>query len=147
MLNIYTVANYILSRTGKITTIKLQKLCYYSQAWSLVWDSKPLFHEDFRAWANGPVCKELYKYHKNKFEVDVDDFNDQNKLLTLNKSQKETINSVLKSYGKKDGYYLMQLSHTERPWKETRGNKEIGESCDKIITKDLMQEYYGGLCG
>lgn len=28
---------------------------YYAQAWSLVWDEKPLFPERIEAWVNGPV--------------------------------------------------------------------------------------------
>ena len=31
--------------------MKLQKLVYYSQAWSLIWDEKPLFEEEIEAWA------------------------------------------------------------------------------------------------
>ena len=38
-----------------ITTMKLQKLCFYSQAYSLVKYNQQLFPEDFRAWKNSPV--------------------------------------------------------------------------------------------
>lgn len=48
MANIISVAKYILEQRGAMTTMKLQKLCYYSQAWSLAWDDKPLFDEDFK---------------------------------------------------------------------------------------------------
>ena len=47
MANVFDVAKYILQRTGKISTWKLQKLCYYSQAWTLAWTGKPLFEEEF----------------------------------------------------------------------------------------------------
>ena len=49
--------------------MKLQKLVYYCQAWSLAWDDKPLFDEDFEAWANHPVCPELFKHHKGKVYI------------------------------------------------------------------------------
>ena len=42
MANVDDVAAYILNRQGPMTAMKLQKLCYYSQAWHLVWDSEPL---------------------------------------------------------------------------------------------------------
>lgn len=45
MANVSDVAAYILQKHGRMTTMKLQKLVYYSQAWSLVWDEKPLFQE------------------------------------------------------------------------------------------------------
>ena len=43
MASVFDVAAYILEKQGEMTTLKLQKLVYYSQAWSLVWDEKPLF--------------------------------------------------------------------------------------------------------
>ncbi len=41
-----------------MSTWKLQKVCYYSQAW-----------------ANGPVCPELFHEHQGKFAVGTDDLN------------------------------------------------------------------------
>ena len=37
------VAAYILRKQGAMPAMKLQKLAYYSQAWSLVWDDESLF--------------------------------------------------------------------------------------------------------
>ena len=146
MTNIYSVSNYILKKFGKMSTIKLQKLCYYCQAWSLVWNEKPLFSEQFEAWANGPVCKELYKLTEGEFEIDSSVFDQNKKIKAISKTESKTIDAVLKKYGKKDGYYLMQLTHTERPWIEARGNTEPGAASNKIISKGVMQDYYCGLC-
>lgn len=60
MATVFDVAEYILQKLGEVTTMKLQKLVYYCQAWSLVWDEQPLFEDDFQAWANGPVCPALF---------------------------------------------------------------------------------------
>jgi uncharacterized phage-associated protein len=64
------VAAYILQRLGPMTTMKLQKLLYYCQAWSLVWDEEPLFYEAIEAWANGPVVREVFEEHRNMFNID-----------------------------------------------------------------------------
>ena len=48
MANVFDTAKYILEQKGDMSTMKLQKLCYYSQAWGLVWDDEPLFDEDLR---------------------------------------------------------------------------------------------------
>lgn len=69
MTNIFDVAKYILEKSGSMSTMKLQKLCYYSQAWSLVWDDKSLFPEDFEAWANCPVCPKLFAKTKKKVKT------------------------------------------------------------------------------
>lgn len=39
------VAAALLARTGSITTMKLQKLVFYSQAWHLAFTGGPLFPE------------------------------------------------------------------------------------------------------
>src|SRR5271170_6235706 len=58
--NAHDVAAYILQKCGPMTAMKLQKLVYYCQAWSLVWDESPLFNEPIEAWANGPVVPSLF---------------------------------------------------------------------------------------
>jgi|SRR6516225_8231636 hypothetical protein len=63
MATVFDVAAYILGKKGEMTAWKLQKLVYYSQAWSLVWDLRPLFAERIEAWPNGPVCPDLYRVH------------------------------------------------------------------------------------
>ena len=44
-VNVFDVAAHILQKYGSMTAMKLQKLVYYCQAWSLVWDEQPLFSE------------------------------------------------------------------------------------------------------
>lgn len=146
MVTIFDVARYILHKTGQITTMKLQKLCYYAQAWSLVWDDAPLFEEDFQAWANGPVCKELFDQHKGSFYVFenspcVASGNPQ----ALDDTQRETIDAVLDHYGDKDSQWLSDLTHMEGPWREARQGLPMGTPCSNIITKDSMAMYYGSL--
>jgi uncharacterized phage-associated protein len=49
MPNIFDIAKYILTAIGgEVSTMKLQKLCYYCQALSLACEGKPLFAEDFK---------------------------------------------------------------------------------------------------
>ena len=45
MSNVFDVAKYILQKQGPMTSMKLQKLVYYSQAWALVWDDERIFPE------------------------------------------------------------------------------------------------------
>lgn len=142
--SVFDVAKYILSKSGKMTTMKLQKLVYYSQAWSLVWDGIPLFDEDFQAWANGPVCPRLFDAHRGLFVVDESSFK-YGDPANLNMTQIETIDSVLDFYGDKDAHWLSMLTHKERPWRDARKDVQEGDPCTEIITKESMQEYYGGL--
>lgn len=75
---VFDVAQYILKCKGTMSAMKLQKLVYYSQVWSLVWDDKPLFNNKIEAWANGPVVKILYNAHKGQFQVSRKTFSSKN---------------------------------------------------------------------
>jgi len=144
MTNVKHVARYIIEQLGSVTTMKLHKLTYYAQAWSLAWDGVPLFEEDFQAWANGPVCVDLFIAHRGQFEVEYDFLTDYAN-YPFTTEQIETINVVLKDYGNKSPHYLSELTHMERPWKEARGNTPPGEISHNIIEKQSMQDYYSGL--
>jgi len=144
MAEVKHVARYLIERLGPMTTMKLQKLTYYCQAWSLAWDEEPLFEEEFQAWANGPVCPELFVAHRGKYKLD-DDFLEAYAGYEFNQDQLDTIEAVIEHYGEKSPNYLSELTHKERPWKETRGNIPLGDSCDEVISKELMQEYYSGI--
>lgn len=145
MANIFDVVKYILHKQGPMTTMKLQKLAYYSQAWSLAWDGKPLFKEDFQAWANGPVCPQLFASHRGYYELPLQYYDKAGNTNALTSDACETIDAVLKYYGNKDPQWLSELTHKERPWREMRHGIPAGERCDRVIPKGLMQEYYGGL--
>lgn len=113
MATVFDVAKYVLKQLGSITTMKLQKLVYYCQAWSLGWDGKPLF-------------------------ADLPDYK-------FSKDELETLKAVLDYYGDKDPQWLSELTHKEAPWKEARVGVPVGTSCSNIISKESMQQYYGGL--
>ena len=108
------------------------------------WDGQQLFDEDFQAWAHGPVCPELFYEHKGMFALN-EDFLNEYSTNCFTKDQIETMDSVISFYGDRSPNYLSELTHKERPWKETRGNLPLGEPSNKVIPKELMQEYYSGL--
>lgn len=138
----FDVACYILTQRGSMSAMKLQKLVYYSQAWSLVWDEKPLFSERIEAWANGPVVRDLYFQHQGKFEVELSMFCNNGKSDNLDDNAIETIDAVLDHYGEKSAHWLSVQTHNEAPWKEARGNLEDGERCENEISHASMAEYY-----
>lgn len=144
MPNIFNTARYILSKLGRMSTWKLQKLCFYSQAWSLAWVNKSLFDEDFQAWSNGPVCPELYKVHRGKFMVTLDDIPENlEEQPGLTEAQMEVIDRALELYGDWEPYELREQTHEEDPWILARGDTKNGYPSSAIISKDSMGEYYG----
>jgi len=131
------VADYILRKPrGKMTATKLQKLVYYCQAWSLVWDNKSLFQEKICAWFTGPVVPSLYDAHQGKFKVSSVSGGDHR---NLKKKQKETIDAVLEYYGDRKSQWLSDLTHMELPWREAYGREK------PEITRTSMRTYYSRL--
>lgn len=136
------VAAYIIDLVRSTTAMKLQKLVYYSQAWSLVWDEAPLFSERIEAWANGPVVPALYQRHRGKFEVTA--WPEGNPSM-LTETQKETVRKVVDFYGQHSPQWLSDLTHQERPWRDARSGLAPDDRSNKEITPAAMAEYYGGL--
>lgn len=143
MVAVQDVAKYILTKQGPMTAMKLQKLTYYSQAWHLVWEESPLFNSRIEAWANGPVCTDLYDAHRGKFQVASDDIHGD--VSNVGPYERRTIDPVLAFYGKESAMYLSDLTHRERPWSDTRGNLPPGARSTSEISLSAMEEYYGGL--
>lgn len=140
--NVFDVANYILSKTGSLTTMKLQKLVYYCQAWSLVWDEKALFNEKIEAWANGPVVPVLYDAHRGMYTVKSFKTGEASK---LNDEAKETIDKVIETLANKPAKWLIDLTHMEEPWINARQGLNHDERGNIEITWDAMASYYSGL--
>lgn len=141
MASVHDLAADILQKQGRMTAMKLQKLVYYCQAWSLVWDEAALFPERIEAWAGGPVVPALYYKHRGQFEVST--WEGDPTLLT--QTQRETVDSVLKFYGKKTGQWLSELTHKEEPWLNAREGLAALERGNREITLAAMHEYYGKL--
>lgn len=137
-IDINKAADYfIASDTPNLTAKKLQKLCFYSYVWALVWFNKDLFARGFEAWRDGPVNRELFQKfrgHKNiapkKAHVDVGD------------NDKFVFDAVLNAYGNMTGDELGQLTHKEGAWTAARGGIPDNESCKNLITDAQIIKYY-----
>jgi len=144
VVNVLDVAVYILKEKGKMTTMKLQKLVYYCQAWSLVWDETPLFEEKIYAWSNGPVVRELYDAHKGMFNITFSELSYAHP-ENIDSTQKETIDAVLEFYGNHSSQWLSDLTHMEDPWKNARKGIPENQRSEIEITHAAMAEYYESL--
>ena len=142
MPNVFDVAAYILKKNGPMTAMKLQKLVYYSQAWSLVWDDNPLFPEEIEAWANGPVVPALYDWHRGAYKVASCHKGDHE---SLTPEQMETVDGILAFYGDKTSQWLSDLTHSEDPWRDARKGLAPGQWGRRTISHAAMGEYYGSL--
>ncbi len=142
MASVHDVAAYILRSCGPLDAMKLQKLVYYCQAWSLVWDSRPLFRAKIEAWSLGPVVPRLYRHHRGQFLLRRWESGDARR---LSHAERETIDAVLAHYGGKSSQWLSDLTHREPPWRDARKGLSSTDRSTREITLDSMAEYYGSL--
>lgn len=136
------IARYILSLCelevgDSITNLKLQKLLYYCQGFSLAMYDKPLFKEKVLAWMYGPVVEEVYQEYKNFGAYSIQ-FEEPVNIDIYDKNTQEIINQVYEVYGQFSAWKLKNMTHEEKPWKETLINEEIKHSLMKDYFKTLL---------
>jgi uncharacterized phage-associated protein len=124
-VNVFDVAKYTLHTIGEeVSTMKLQKLCYYCQAWNLAKNGKPLFDENFERWDYGPVYRELFNQHKGKLYVSEDDIDGT---LCMSGAfpieAKERVCQILGMYGQYNGAQLSEITHRRFRGKKPKGTR------------------------
>lgn len=143
MASVNDVAAYILAKQSPMTAMKLQKLCYYAQAWHVTWSDDALFEAPIEAWANGPVVPELYRQHRGQFHISTWESGDSK---NLTEDEAESIDVVLDTYGAMTAYQLSELTHSEDPWINAREGLSPDERSNREILPSAMQEFYLAQC-
>ena len=119
-----------------MSNLKLQKLLYYVQGFSLAMYDKPIFDEDIYAWQYGPVVQEAYyrfkKYGSGHIEIKEEDY--EKYYIELSTEEKELICDVWDAYGQYSAFRLMEFTHEEYPWRATKIND--------VITHDKLKKYF-----
>lgn len=136
MPSVIDVAQYILEKCGPMTTMKLQKLVYYSQVWSVVWDDDVLFPEIIEAWDNGPVVRRLWESTRGSFRVSTVYGN----INSVDAKHHVALERVLNFYSPQDAQWLSDLTHLEAPWQEAY---QTGKNTP--ISLERISEYYSSL--
>ncbi|MCR5293702.1 MAG: DUF4065 domain-containing protein [Lachnospiraceae bacterium] len=141
MTSIFDVAKYILYAKEKITSWELQKLCYYSKAWSLALGEGAMFPEQFEAWKDGPASRSLFAERRGEFYVGKRDLykGDRDNAPA---NAEDIIKAVLTVYKDMNGDALRSQTYKEEPWIAARRGLPDGVSCNNEINENLMMSYY-----
>lgn len=128
-----------------LSHLRLQKLLYYAQGWSLALRKKSLFKSKIEAWAHGPVVPTVYPFFADykaslipggKFGLNQDSLTDD---------ERELIQSVWNAYKQYSAIKLREMTHAEPPWKEAHSGCEPGEKCQTEISIEAMKKYFSRL--
>lgn len=128
------IVEYILI-TEKMTNLRLQKILYFIQAFSLISTGRPLFKEDILAWQYGPVVKEVYDEYKQwkSMKIPMPIFYSD----TLDDEERNIIKKVLSGLEKYSTAELVNMTHSYDTWKKTYIMNE-----NNIISKGEIQKYH-----
>jgi len=142
-----TLANFLLvscRECGEVlTSLKLQKLMYYSQSWYLALNDVPLFAEDFQAWVHGPVVPSQWHRFRDYQWRPIDA--DLELPLIQVRGVSEFISEIIDVFGAETAVALELMTHREQPWIDARGNLPIDAHSSNIIPKAAMRDYYRAL--
>lgn len=144
------VANHILSlvdtETGdSITNLKLQKLVYYAQAWSLALRGRPLFDDEIKAWQHGPVVPELWHrfrdYSYNAIDTAKELAKPDGRSEELSEDERAHIVEVFNAYGSMSAKQLEFMTHQDDPWIEARRTARPDDN-SPLMSKDSITAFF-----
>jgi len=130
-----------------MTHLRLQKLVYYAQAWSLAIRDKPLFPDVFQAWPHGPVSPALWSKFKtygfNPIPVSAATTDEAG----IPADEKNFLAEVWRAYGDFTAKKLEDITHSEEPWIAARGNLPPAAKSDAEIKPAAMKRFYKSKLG
>ena len=138
------IANWFLAKIDRdagdaITLLKLQKMVYYAQAWTLALLDQMLFEEDFEPWTHGPSLPTLFQKFK---DYGCEALPPPDSIPALSENVRELLGEVLEVYGNLSAKYLEELVQNEYPWIDARNNLPPEIRSNNIISKETMADYY-----
>lgn len=137
--SVFDVAKYFLSKEA-MTPKKLQKLCYYAEAWRHTLYHCGLINDShFEAWVHGPVSPDLYQNYKEYKWMEIEQ---ETCPEVFDQKDLEFLESVWNTYGEFSANDLEAMTHAELPWKKARGNLGPYENGSVRISGIDMREYY-----
>ncbi len=132
------VAEAIIERCPGSTSMQLQKLLYYVQAWHLAITDQPLFEERCQAWRDGPVVPEVWRERQSY----ASRLPHGEHVVGLSGTAESIIDLVCGAYSGRSGDELSALTHDEQPWLEARGDLPTDAVSKKPISEKSMAEFY-----
>ena len=144
MLRADDIACYFLALQGPgesgepITNLKLQKLCYYAQGYSLAMLGKPLFFEDIEHWQQGPVVPTLWRKYRSHGSNPIPSPSEPLSISLYNFETKSLLDKVYQLNGHFSAWELRNKTHSEPPWLKTPDGCAITHQALRVYFKALV---------
>jgi len=148
------VANYVISLASAnvigdegevegVTNLKLQKVLYFIEAYSLAVTKKSLFSDPIEAWEYGPVIPTVYHEFKSHGSDPI--VLEDPALVKMKQDTKDMIEGVWNTFNKYSASRLVNITHSHSPWINAYKTPKNGLKQKCIIDRSEMKDYYTGL--
>lgn len=148
MTTVFDVADYFLAAQDPeagdlISNLKLQKLVYYAQGFSLAILGEPIFAEEIQAWPHGPVCPILYERFKGygSGPIPMPERSFDEILGQFTADQQQMLGEVQYEYGQYSAWRLRRFTHEEAPWL----NHRPGSGASSVIPVEELKSFFATL--
>jgi len=121
--------------------LRIQKLLYYVQGWSLALRQRALFEEEIEAWPMGPVVPSVYRQLKG-FGAQVVMPVQVGEPCDIPAVDAKLIETVWKEYGRYSANELIRMTHNERPWKDARNALSPTAKSSAILSKESLKAFF-----
>ena len=124
------------------TNLKLQKLVYIANGYSLAIQNRPIHCDDTHAWTFGPVSKKLYESLKHHGRLGVTKINDISGCpvapLAMGSREFKIVEAVFEEFGNLPAGKLVDITHKPgTPWEVTWRSNPYS-----VIENSLTRSYY-----
>lgn len=120
--------------------IRLNKYLYFAQTVYLAKHGKLLFEDDFVAYDNGPVVKEIVENYPS-MQATVS----KNKESILSEEIKKFLDKIYLSLEKATCEELVEITHEDTAWKEVSDKTYYAPKIDLLKYKSKFEKQYKGL--
>ncbi len=125
-----------------LTNLRLQKLLYYSQAWSLVLRESELFSDELEAWGYGPVVPTVYHHLPDGPAADPVPVETFAGAPDLEGEEAEFVRSVWEAYNPYSALQLSRMTHEEMPWRKAWGGRPPDETGSAPISVIDLEDFF-----
>ncbi|MFL5814668.1 MAG: Panacea domain-containing protein [Bdellovibrionia bacterium] len=124
---------------AEITKLKLHKLLYYAHGLGIALYNVKLFDEPFLAYKMGPVLESTYKLTKKYKSDDLAKLlPDDREIIEPSEVVRDIVDATFERYGKVETWALVEATHKEKPWTQTKQSAEIS---DELMIQEFRGKY------
>lgn len=148
---LFSISKWFLNKEA-MSHKRLQKLCYYTYAWFIVFfnDAENIYPDSmqtlgngkFEAWVHGPVLPKLYIMYR---EYGWSNIPQEMNLIALPQDLEDLAIQVWDAYGDLSADQLESLTHQEPPWINARDGIAKDVACSSRISDMDIFRYYSSI--